>query len=136
MWTNRQTNKQTNKQDKNNIVTGGTGDYNKAAVGKTKSSSFVTGVELSPETRTTKYPAQNNKPKYPCPWCMKSHDFDECFQFGKNTIEEKCKFLRDRRMCFACYGLNHTSKFCVRKRRCKACGKNHPSLHVEKLSVI
>ena len=27
MWTNRQTNKQTNKQDKNNIVTGGTGDY-------------------------------------------------------------------------------------------------------------
>ena len=29
VWTNRQTNKQTNKQDKNNIVTGGTGDYNK-----------------------------------------------------------------------------------------------------------
>ena len=28
VWTNRQTNKQTNKQDKNNIVTGGTGDYN------------------------------------------------------------------------------------------------------------
>ena len=25
---NKQTNKQTNKQDKNNIVTGGTGDYN------------------------------------------------------------------------------------------------------------
>ena len=59
---------------------------NKAAIGKTKSSSFVTGVELSPETRTTKYPAQNKKPKYPCPWCMKSHDLDECFQFSKNTI--------------------------------------------------
>ena len=26
--TDKQTNKQTNKQDKNNIVTGGTGDYN------------------------------------------------------------------------------------------------------------
>ena len=55
---------------------------NKAAIGKTKSSSLVTGVELSSETRTTKYPAQNNKPKYPCPWSMKSHDLDECFQFG------------------------------------------------------
>ena len=27
--TDKQTNKQTNKQDKTNIVTGGTGDYNK-----------------------------------------------------------------------------------------------------------
>ena len=35
-------------------------------------------------------------------------------------------------MCFGCYGSNHISKGCMKKRTCIKCGKQHPSaMHIE-----
>ena len=39
-------------------------------------------------------------------------------------------YLQQNRRCFACFGHNHLSKDCRKKRQCKTCGRKHPtSLH-------
>ena len=64
--------------------------------------------------------------------CKERHDLDECGKFNNMSIEEKRSFLQGKRMCFACYGYNHVSKGCLRKRTCTKCGKKHPTaLHIE-----
>jgi len=36
-----------------------------------------------------------------------------------------------KRLCFACFGMNHTSKGCLQKRTCNKCNKKQPtSLHM------
>jgi len=35
-------------------------------------------------------------------------------------------------MCFGCYGTNHLSRNCLNRRKCKHCGRSHPSaLHID-----
>ena len=35
-------------------------------------------------------------------------------------------------MCFACYGSNHISRGCTKKKTCRKCGKRHPTaLHID-----
>ena len=67
-----------------------------------------------------------------CDLCNGNHDLDSCAAFNKKSIEERRSFLKDKRMCFGCYGYNHLSRGCTRKRTCKKCNKRHPTaLHVD-----
>lgn len=39
-------------------------------------------------------------------------------------------------MCFGCYGTNHLSRNCPNRRKCKHCGRFHPSaLHIDGLQL-
>ena len=102
---------------------------------KAKSSNFAVAVnESSHHTRSTTESQTNSQPvpyKGLCYYCHKSHDIDYCPDFNKLSIEDKRSYIKDKKMCFACYGQNHISKGCLRKRTCRVCGKNHPtSLHM------
>ena len=67
-----------------------------------------------------------------CKLCNQSHDLDRCSEFLDKSIEDRRSFLKDKNLCFACFGWNHTSRGCLRKRTCNKCGKKHPtSLHME-----
>ncbi|XP_068240986.1 uncharacterized protein [Palaemon carinicauda] len=95
---------------------------------KSKSSSFATQAELNPENRKTSIVSEKEKS---CPMCKKNHDLDDCWNFAKKTSEEKIDFLKEKRLCFGCFGLNHTSKGCMKRKQCKTCSQRHPtSLHV------
>ncbi|XP_068204676.1 uncharacterized protein [Palaemon carinicauda] len=96
---------------------------------KSKSSSFATQAELNPENRKTSIVSEKEKS---CPMCKKNHDLDDCWNFAKKTSEEKIDFLKERRLCFGCFGLNHTSKGCMKRKQYKTCSKRHPtSLHID-----
>ena len=67
-----------------------------------------------------------------CKLCNQSHDLDTCFEFLNKSIEDRRSFLKNKNLCFACFGWNHISKGCLNKRTCNTCGKTHPtSLHME-----
>ena len=67
-----------------------------------------------------------------CHFCSGDHDLDECELFSKKTPEQKRAVLREKRMCFGCYGTNHLSRSCLNRRKCKRCGRSHPSsLHID-----
>lgn len=92
---------------------------------KNKNSSFATNPTLI-------HGAGSAKPIIVCPLCNSSHDLDDCQLFLKKTVEQRKEYLKQNKMCFACYEKNHISRGCLRKRKCKKCNKPHPSaLHVD-----
>lgn len=67
-----------------------------------------------------------------CYFCSRAHDLDNCELFSKRTPELKREFLREKNMCFACYGTGHLSKNCSNRQKCKHCGRLHRSaLHID-----
>ena len=69
-----------------------------------------------------------------CIYCGKGmHDFDDCIEFTKIPVEERSKFIGQRRLCYGCYSpisFTHNAKTCTNRRICKVCTKKHPtSLH-------
>ena len=66
-----------------------------------------------------------------CPSCNQQHDLEHCRTFLKKSIEEKKSFLKEKKLCFGCYGSDHMVKGCLNKKKCKTCGKRHPTaLHI------
>lgn len=69
-----------------------------------------------------------------CLFCDKHHDMSNCEAAMILPVEERRLKLNGR--CFGCRGLGHWSRTCRRRRRCKTCGKAHPSiLHYDQTSV-
>jgi len=94
---------------------------------KQKSSSFTTSVDPAGS-----HSYQQRSATRSCYFCKAPHDLDDCDEFAKLKMDDKRTFIKEKKMCFACYGFKHTSKGCLRKRTCKTCGKRHPSaLHID-----
>ncbi len=89
--------------------------YQGEAEGKQSSGSFATSVNSPAGGDTT------------CPMCRKLHDLDACKSFLAKSIDDRRAFLKENRMCFSCYGLNHLFKGCTKKRKCQKCSKRHPA---------
>lgn len=77
-----------------------------------QNTSFATNV--SPDSET-------------CLLCSQNHDLDECTQFKQKSLSDRRSFLKEKRVCFGCYGYKHVSKNCVKKRECEICHKKHPT---------
>ena len=72
-----------------------------------------------------------------CLFCQQPHDLDNCKFFAKKSIHDRRDFIKDKRLCFACYGNDHFSKGCTHKRKCTICGKPHPTaLHVDGFTIV
>ena len=63
-----------------------------------------------------------------CLLCHESHDIEECEGFKRKSVGERKAFLTEQSLCFGCYGQNHFSRQCRRKRVCKRCKGPHPTL--------
>ena len=106
---------------------------------KPKIDSFVSGLDTvpkSPSSHGTGSSNQNVNVRR-CPLCEKSHDLQEdCDTYKKNSVEQRKSFLSEKALCYACYGKNHLSKYCTKKRTCKKCKRPHPTLlHIEGFSL-
>ena len=100
---------------------------------KYKESSFATNPSgtVKPPVSDGAGPT-NNRGSPSCHICSRAHDLDDCELFNRKTPELKRAFLREKNMCFGCYGTNHLSRNCSNKRKCKHCGRLHPSaLHID-----
>jgi len=65
-----------------------------------------------------------------CPLCSGSHDLDDCSEYLNKSVEDRHQFLLSKRLCFACCGRsskNHNARSCRKRRKCKQCGKPHPT---------
>ncbi|XP_028394495.1 uncharacterized protein LOC114518689 [Dendronephthya gigantea] len=97
-----------------------------------KRSSFSTNVSGMGGEQTIDDGAGSLSNKEFCLSCKKNgHDLDDCRLFLKKPIEERKLMLRENRLCFGCYGNDHLVKGCQNRKRCKTCGKRHPTaLHI------
>ena len=105
---------------------------------KSKVDSFaviVDSVPKPPQLHGAGSSTQNTKSRR-CPLCEKSHDLEDCEAYKRKSVDERRSFLTEKALCFACYGKNHRSKSCTKKRTCKKCNKPHPTLlHVDGFSL-
>ena len=96
-------------------------------VSNQRSSSFATNVNAPPASVSLGKTECCDSNTGSCLLCNKPNDLDDCDDFRKRTIEEKRSFPRDRMLCYACYGTNHVSRNCLKKRTCQKCGKRQPT---------
>ena len=80
-----------------------------------------------------------------CPQCSESHDLDDCQQYLRKSLDDRHRFLVNKKLCFSCYGQTsrgHTARSCRSRRTCGTCGRRHPTgLHgyrpaQQQLSVV
>ena len=62
-----------------------------------------------------------------CEFCSLSHALWKCQEFGKESVEKRWSFAKDKRLCFNCLG-HHFSKSCKSKVRCSNCKASHHTL--------
>jgi len=65
-----------------------------------------------------------------CPLCSGNHDLDDCAEYFNKSVDDHHHFLMSKRLCFACYSKsskNHNARSCRKRRKCKLCGKQHPT---------
>jgi len=111
----------------------------KYSTDKQRGTSFATSVYsseveniITPSTYPKSADHNPNKSKQICPFCSNLHDLDDCRTFARKSMDDKRAFLMEKRMCFECYGSNHISKDCMKRRTCIKYGKRHPSpMHIE-----
>lgn len=100
---------------------------------KHKSASFATQLFNAKELSKTNALLNNNSVIMEnCLFCSGKHDVDECKDFTATPVEERRLFIKNKELCFGCYGKNHVSKDCSNKRTCGICEKRHPTaLHMD-----
>ena len=62
-----------------------------------------------------------------CEFCSLDHALWKCQDFGKESVEKRWFFAKDKRLCFNCVG-HHFSKSCKSKVRCSNCRASHHML--------
>lgn len=67
-----------------------------------------------------------------CYLCERSHDIEQCSEYMGKTTGERRQFVIANNLCFGCLFQGHLSRTCKKRRKCRVCGKMHPtSLHVD-----
>jgi hypothetical protein len=92
---------------------------------------LATGISYGASESATNLAASNSQASKSqiCPMCSRSHDLDDS-TYLNYSLEDRKKFLIQRRLCFACYhptSRNHSARSCRRKRTCQTCSKPHPT---------
>ena len=73
-----------------------------------------------------------------CQLCHKRHDLDSCPEYKKKSVEERSKFLFQKKLYYGCYtpiSSEHNAQICKQRRVCEICSERHPTgLHGYKAS--
>lgn len=99
------------------------GESLKSSKNKHQAKSLVTSVELV---------SKGNKLPTNCSLCKQGfHKISICPKFVNMETSKRFSVIKDRRMCFACFGTDHSSNECQSTYRCRTCGSasHHTMLH-------
>ena len=70
-------------------------------------------------------------PKAHCYFCDSNHPLEICQDFAQLNLEDRQKFVKERRLCFGCLNPTnpkHFSKICEQRMVCEICDGGHPTL--------
>ncbi len=69
--------------------------------------------------------------KAPCMLCQKNnHQLNNCSNFLSKSLEERRKYIQEKRLCYGCLKFGHSAKECRYRLICNTCKRKHPtSLH-------
>ena len=87
---------------------------------------------FSAQSKTVEKHCQRN-PRDVCPSCnCNNHTLSKCRKFLRKPIQERWHFVKGKRLCFNCLGVDHMSRDCKCESKCKACSRpHHTVLHRE-----
>ncbi len=64
--------------------------------------------------------------------CQQRHDLEDCTAYLDKSVDDRRGFLKEKRLCFSCFGRDHMHVCCVNRRKCRKCNKYHPTtLHID-----
>jgi len=92
----------------------------------------TTLATTSSTTATTKNTAERKNQNLKCKLCGAEHYLDKCEQFQNKKVDERNKFVMDKRLCRVCLKGGHQAKDCRWTRVCGVDGcksKHHSLLH-------
>ncbi len=71
--------------------------------------------------------------KAPCMLCQKNnHHLNNCSNFLSKSLEERRKYIQEKRLCYGCLKSGHSAKECRYRLICNTCKRKHPtSLHYD-----
>ena len=71
-------------------------------------------------------------PRDGCPCDCNNHTLSKCRKFLRKPIQELWHFVKGKRLCFNCLGVDHMLRDCKCESKCKACSRpHHTVLHKE-----
>lgn len=79
-----------------------------------------------------RFSGNSGNKKYPCGYCEKDHDINNCGNFASKSVEDRRKFIMETRRCFNCLRKGHRSYLCRSEKKCdKCCQHHHTLLHLD-----
>ncbi|CAK1589597.1 unnamed protein product [Parnassius mnemosyne] len=63
-----------------------------------------------------------------CAFCTLNHKLFNCKKFSKESVDARREFVQTHRLCFNCFGSDHSVYQCTASTRCRLCRKKHHSL--------
>lgn len=63
-----------------------------------------------------------------CPFCTENHKLLNCKKFSKEDTDARRNFVQSQKLCFNCFGQNHTVYTCRAPSKCRICHRKHHSL--------
>ncbi len=83
--------------------------------------------------------ATERQPTGRCYYCNQAgHGLMKCQKFNMMKPKERIEIVKEKGLCFACFGQGHRPSNCPRKRPCSKCGKenHHYLLHVGNSNAV
>jgi len=63
-----------------------------------------------------------------CQYCNNPHALDVCRKFSAQSVDERAKWARGKRICFSCLSPGHWAPSCKTTAKCTICPRRHHSL--------
>ena len=105
-------------------------DEKKKTPAKTLATSAPMATSNVSQQQNTSSTPEQRKPK--CFICDNEHYVNQCEKFKAMSIEERINAVTEKRLCFKCLKIGHSSRFCRNRFGCKECRRNHHTmLHKE-----
>ncbi|KAK0144640.1 hypothetical protein N1851_016982 [Merluccius polli] len=77
----------------------------------------VTETETQGQLKTGLKPSQDSK-----------HQLHRCPEFKGKALEERRKYVKEKRLCYGCLKTGHNAKDCRNRHSCDKCKARHPTL--------
>lgn len=63
-----------------------------------------------------------------CPCCSEPHALDSCNRIKSWTVDDRVRWLREKKLCFICLSADHWANKCKSKYKCTECNRKHHHL--------
>ncbi|KAG7511271.1 hypothetical protein JOB18_045843 [Solea senegalensis] len=93
-----------------------------------KEKRLISSVLHTHAVTETEITHQRSNVKPPCMLCQDNeHKLHSCPQFRGKSLEERRKYIKEKKLCYGCLKPGHGAKDCRYRLVCEVCKKKHPT---------